>query len=248
MSWPWKYTPPAVGRSSDRTSRAVVVLPHPLSPTRPSVSPRRRTKSTPSTAFEDAGGVRDAPDLRAGLLPRRTARVAPPDRRPRRGRRRADRGVVQLGARVRSDAAGPATVRRHDQQEFDARARRRAVRPRAIRSLGRVQERLDRGGSRSHDGGRRLYRPRARGWTPPGPRPALRASAGRCAAAGRWPARRSGRLALAGRPGRGCARRIEGSHPRTALRDEAGGDPVARMARHVWRCLQLRGRLLSLLL
>ena len=31
--------------------RAVVLLPQPLSPTSPSVSPRRRTKSTPSTAF-----------------------------------------------------------------------------------------------------------------------------------------------------------------------------------------------------
>ena len=63
MSWPRKNTPPPVGRSSDRISLAVVVFPHPLSPTRPSVSPRRRTKSTPSTAFT-------VPKRRLRIVPR----------------------------------------------------------------------------------------------------------------------------------------------------------------------------------
>src|SRR5215469_9985579 len=42
---------PAVGRSSRRMQRPVVVLPQPLSPTSPKVSPRRTVKSMPSTAF-----------------------------------------------------------------------------------------------------------------------------------------------------------------------------------------------------
>ena len=49
-SWPSKRTDPLVGRSSWRTQRPVVVLPQPDSPTRPSVSPRRIVKLTPSTA------------------------------------------------------------------------------------------------------------------------------------------------------------------------------------------------------
>jgi hypothetical protein len=42
---------PAVGSISRDTSRAVVDLPQPLSPTRPRVSPLRTWKSMPSTAF-----------------------------------------------------------------------------------------------------------------------------------------------------------------------------------------------------
>src|SRR6202453_2171630 len=42
---------PASGSSSDRTSRESVDLPHPLSPTRPRVSPRRSVKLTPATAW-----------------------------------------------------------------------------------------------------------------------------------------------------------------------------------------------------
>ena len=41
MSTPSNRISPAVGRSSRRMQRPVVVLPQPLSPTRPSVSPRR---------------------------------------------------------------------------------------------------------------------------------------------------------------------------------------------------------------
>ena len=41
---------PAVGSIALRMQRAVVVLPQPLSPTRPSVSPSSMWKSTPSTA------------------------------------------------------------------------------------------------------------------------------------------------------------------------------------------------------
>ena len=51
MSRPSNRIWPAVGRSSRRMQRPVVVLPQPLSPTRPSVSPRLIVKSTPSTAF-----------------------------------------------------------------------------------------------------------------------------------------------------------------------------------------------------
>src|SRR5262249_35896894 len=53
---------PAVGRSSSRMQRPVVVLPQPLSPTSPNVSPRRRVKSTPSTA-------RTSPTRRRARMP-----------------------------------------------------------------------------------------------------------------------------------------------------------------------------------
>ena len=43
-------TSPAVGRTSCRMARPSVDLPQPLSPTSPSVSPRRMSRSTPSTA------------------------------------------------------------------------------------------------------------------------------------------------------------------------------------------------------
>ena len=51
MSWPSKKIRPAVGSSSLRMQRASVDLPHPDSPTIPSVSPSRSVKETPSTAF-----------------------------------------------------------------------------------------------------------------------------------------------------------------------------------------------------
>src|SRR5438477_1821613 len=51
MSTPSNRISPAVGRSSRRMQRPVVVLPQPLSPTSPRVSPRRTVKSIPSTAL-----------------------------------------------------------------------------------------------------------------------------------------------------------------------------------------------------
>ena len=45
---------PPVGSSSFMMQRAIVDLPHPDSPTTPSVSPSRSAKETPSTAFTDA--------------------------------------------------------------------------------------------------------------------------------------------------------------------------------------------------
>ena len=44
-------TRPVVGRMSCRMARPVVLLPQPLSPTRPSVSPRLTSKVRPSTAY-----------------------------------------------------------------------------------------------------------------------------------------------------------------------------------------------------
>ncbi len=51
MSLPSKVTLPAVGSSSRVTRRAVVLFPQPDSPTIEKVSPRRTSKSTPSTAW-----------------------------------------------------------------------------------------------------------------------------------------------------------------------------------------------------
>src|SRR5579859_7819696 len=50
MSWPSKTILPAVTGSKAVIKRARVDFPHPDSPTRPSVSPRRISRSTPSTA------------------------------------------------------------------------------------------------------------------------------------------------------------------------------------------------------
>src|SRR5947208_14139871 len=50
-STPSSLTVPVVGLMSCKTARPVVDLPQPLSPTRPSVSPRRIKRSTPSTAL-----------------------------------------------------------------------------------------------------------------------------------------------------------------------------------------------------
>ena len=51
MSSPSNTIRPAVGVSMRSTASPVVDLPEPLSPTRPSVSPRRMVKETPSTAL-----------------------------------------------------------------------------------------------------------------------------------------------------------------------------------------------------
>ena len=50
MSCPSKTIRPRVGSMARRTSRPVVVLPQPDSPTRPKVSPASIAKLTPSTA------------------------------------------------------------------------------------------------------------------------------------------------------------------------------------------------------
>ena len=50
ISCPSKRMEPDVGSSRRSTSRAVVDLPQPLSPTMPNVSPRLTSKDTPSTA------------------------------------------------------------------------------------------------------------------------------------------------------------------------------------------------------
>ena len=51
ISWPSSSIRPLVGRTSIRTDLAAVVLPDPLSPTSPRVSPGASLRSMPSTAF-----------------------------------------------------------------------------------------------------------------------------------------------------------------------------------------------------
>ncbi|GAV33936.1 hypothetical protein ROTAS13_01595 [Roseomonas sp. TAS13] len=63
-SWPSKRIVPALGSISRITSRAVVDLPQPDSPTSARVSPRFRRNPTPSTA-------RTAPIWRASTMPLR---------------------------------------------------------------------------------------------------------------------------------------------------------------------------------
>src|SRR5579864_1723784 len=82
MSWPSKITSPDVGSSSRKTQRPIVVLPEPLSPTSPSVSPRRMANDTPSTALTSATWREKTPAvtgkyLRTSRTSRRTSPTAP---------------------------------------------------------------------------------------------------------------------------------------------------------------------------
>ena len=53
MSWPANLTDPEITGVNRRMERARVLLPHPLSPTSPSVSPAASVRLTPSTARID---------------------------------------------------------------------------------------------------------------------------------------------------------------------------------------------------
>jgi hypothetical protein len=77
-----KLIRPAVGSVSRMTTRARVDLPQPDSPTRPTVSPRNTSKSTPSTA-----------------------------RRVRRGSRKLSRGKTKCLARSRTSCRGALAVK-----------------------------------------------------------------------------------------------------------------------------------------
>ena len=63
---PSKRISPAVGSSSRSSVRPSVDLPQPDSPTRPSVSPRRTSRSTPSTAWTLADGALEEAAFRTG--------------------------------------------------------------------------------------------------------------------------------------------------------------------------------------
>ena len=54
ISWPSNWMLPSVTPTSRITARAKVDLPQPDSPTRPTVSPRRTSRVTPSTARTSA--------------------------------------------------------------------------------------------------------------------------------------------------------------------------------------------------
>src|SRR5579885_3141943 len=69
MSWPSTKTSPEVAGCKRRTVRPVVVLPQPLSPTRPKVSPRLMVNETSSTAFTSATFTRKRPPARDNTSP-----------------------------------------------------------------------------------------------------------------------------------------------------------------------------------
>ena len=184
---------------------------------------------------QDARRVRRPADLCPGLRRRRAAGTATPHRRPRRRGRRAGRGIFVAGCWRTISRRRSAPVRRHHQQELDARARGRPLRHRPLRSLGPVQERVDRFGERpgrsatqTAGGTGRAGRTgtAARLLTP------VRPGAGGSAAARRRPARRAGRLALALRAGRAdarcaarsCSRAVVSGAPRGALWARLAGD------------------------
>src|SRR5262249_21904776 len=72
---PSKRMSPDVGRSSCNRSRPSVLLPDPLSPTTPSVSPRAIESDTSSTATSVSRGLRAT--ARVTLLPTRNSFVSP---------------------------------------------------------------------------------------------------------------------------------------------------------------------------
>ena len=121
MSMPSNSIVPAVGSMSRSRSRPTVVLPQPDSPTRPSVSPRRISKLTPSTAWttadralQDAAVDREVLDEVAHLDEGRArGRPAPPGADGY-GRRLGAGGVGSIIARpagsadaARAEAARP---------------------------------------------------------------------------------------------------------------------------------------------
>src|SRR5690606_9068630 len=79
MSCPSKKIWPEVGSMSRSTTRPVVDLPQPLSPTNPSVSPRLMLKLTPSTAFTE-------PIWREKMMPRVTGKCLTKSRTSSSGR------------------------------------------------------------------------------------------------------------------------------------------------------------------
>ena len=97
MSRPSKTTLPPVGSSSRVTSRPVVDLPQPDSPTRPSVSPARTVKSMPSTA-------RTAPTLRLKKAPRVIGKCFSQAGAPRAGSRRLAGRACPVGRQCSSGA------------------------------------------------------------------------------------------------------------------------------------------------
>ena len=106
MSSPSKRIVPAVGSMRRRSRRPTVVLPQPDSPTRPSVSPRRISKLTPSTAWtmadrplQDAAADREVLDEVAHL----------DQRRPAAGRR-GPSARVRLPARHGDPSTAPAAA------------------------------------------------------------------------------------------------------------------------------------------
>ena len=88
---------PTVGSISRSSSRPTVVLPQPDSPTRPSVSPRRISKLTPSTAWTD-------PTVRCRMPPL-TGKCLTRSRTSTSGTRPARRGAAER-------PAGPGSARR----------------------------------------------------------------------------------------------------------------------------------------
>src|SRR5437899_1430677 len=103
MSSALNFTDPAVGRSRHMISFARVDFPHPDSPTTPRVSPRCRSKETPSTACTAPMLLRNTiPCVNGKYLTRsRTSRTASLD------------GAIE---HLLPEVACAATVRRHDVQ------------------------------------------------------------------------------------------------------------------------------------
>ena len=81
MSWPPSSTEPEFGRSSATTTRPMVVLPQPDSPTRPNVSPAFTVNETSDTACTLATRrCKIAPDVTGNSLTRlRTSSRGVPD-------------------------------------------------------------------------------------------------------------------------------------------------------------------------
>ena len=146
MSAPSNATLPLVGSSRRSMRRAVVLLPQPVSPTMPSVSPRRTSSETPSTAWtapsprprtpRDSGKCLTRSRISTRLSGRAHRRAARPRRAPPRGAcRRAARATARAAAR------SPA-----------------GMRPRAGARPAPLERRLDRRGGWAHVRAARMKR------------------------------------------------------------------------------------------
>src|SRR5881628_2114605 len=138
-------TSPPVGGTSFRIPLPVVVLPHPLSPTRQKISPLPTSRSTPSTARTYSGVV----FRNAARNPRRFSNHTRKSRRTRYGSRATSRGLLRWRRRGVQVACGEVALA----HRIEARFLVDAERPRVLASRmeAAADRRVDQGGQEAGD-------------------------------------------------------------------------------------------------
>src|SRR5213593_148843 len=141
---PTKTSPP-VGGTSRRIPLPVVVLPHPLSPTRQKISPLPTSRSTPSTARTYSGVV----FRNAARNPRRFSNHTRKSRRTRYGSRATSRGLLRWRRRGVQVACGEVALAHRIEARFLVDAQRPGVL--ASRMEAAADRWVDQGGQQAGD-------------------------------------------------------------------------------------------------